>query len=180
MITFALHFWLAYNFFKKITIQQVMLQRIQTLFLAIVAVGMVGMVALPIWDKISSDATQSVHLTALRLVHQQGVTASISPVWYLAILGLLVAGVAVFGISQYKNRLLQSGLCAANSILMTVIMGLIMYFIFGKAKDLFEPATSGSFGLGFYALVTAMLANVLANRFIRRDEQFVRSQERMR
>ncbi len=157
-----------------------MLQRIQTLFLAIVAVGMAGMITLPIWDKTSLDTTQSAHLTALRLVHQQGVSSSISPVWYLALLGILVAGVALFAISQYKNRLLQSGLCAANSILMTIIMGLIMYFIFGKAKDLFDPAVSGSFGFGFYALVIAMLANVLANRFIRRDEKFVRSQDRMR
>jgi glucan phosphoethanolaminetransferase (alkaline phosphatase superfamily) len=157
-----------------------MLQRIQTFFLALVAVGMVGMIALPIWDKTSTDAGQSAHLTALRLIHQQGVTSSISPVWYLALLGGIVAGVAIFAISQYKNRLLQSGICAANSILMTIIMGLIMYFIFGKAKDFFEPTVNGSFGFGFYALVIAMLANVLANRFIRRDEKFVRSQERMR
>ena len=157
-----------------------MLQRIQTLFLALVAAGMAGMIALPIWDKTSLDTTQSAHLTAFRLIHQQGTTSIISPVWYLALLGVIVAGVAIFGIFQYKNRLLQSGLCAANSILMTIIMGLIMYFIFGKAKDFFDPTSSGSFGLGFYAIDLAMLANVLANRFIRRDEKFVRSQERMR
>lgn len=157
-----------------------MLQRIQTLFLTLVAVGMAGMIALPIWDKTSLDATQSAHLTAFRLIHQQGVSSTISPVWYLALLGVIVAGVAILGVSQYKNRLLQSGLCAANSILMTIIMGFIMYFIFGKAKNFFEPTSSGSFGYGFYALVLAMLANVLANRFIRRDEKFVRSQERMR
>ncbi|MEZ4902442.1 MAG: DUF4293 family protein [Spirosomataceae bacterium] len=112
-----------------------MLQRIQTLFLAIVAVGMIGMMALPIWDKISLDATQSAHLTAFRLIHQQGISSTITPVWYLAALGAIVAAIAIFAIFQYKNRLLQSGLCAVNSILMTIVMGLIMYFIFGKAKD---------------------------------------------
>ncbi|AYQ34031.1 MULTISPECIES: DUF4293 domain-containing protein [Runella] len=157
-----------------------MLQRIQTLFLAVVAVGIVGLLALPVWDKTAVDGTQSVHLTALRLVHEQGTSSFITPVWYIALVGGIVAGVAIFAISQYKNRLLQSGLCAANSILMTIIMGLIMYFIFGKAKDLFEPNVTGSFGFGFYALVTSMLANVLANRFIRRDEKLVRSQDRMR
>ncbi|MFN8346035.1 MAG: DUF4293 domain-containing protein [Spirosomataceae bacterium] len=157
-----------------------MLQRIQTFFLALVAAGMVGMITLPIWDKVSSDATQSAHLTALRLTHRQGITSSVNPVWYLALLGGIVAGVAIFAIFQYKNRLLQSGICAANSILMTILTGLIMYFIFGRANDFFEPTVSGTFGLGFYSLVLAMLANVLANRFIRRDEKFVRSQERMR
>ena len=157
-----------------------MLQRIQTLFLAIVVVGMVGMISLPIWGKVAVDATQSVQLTALRLTHTTGSSSMITPTWYLALLGALIAGVALFAIFQYKNRLLQSGLCAVNSILMTIIMGLVMYFIFGKAKKLFDVSASGDFSFGFYSLIVAMLANVLANRFIRRDEKFVRSQERMR
>ncbi|WP_028668501.1 DUF4293 domain-containing protein [Runella zeae] len=157
-----------------------MLQRIQTLFLAIVVVGMVGMISLPIWEKIAVDANQSVQLTALRLTHTAGNSSMITPTWYLALLGALIAGVALFAIFQYKNRLLQSGLCAVNSILMTIIMGLVMYFIFGKAKKLFDVSASGDFSFGFYSLIVAMLANVLANRFIRRDEKFVRSQERMR
>lgn len=157
-----------------------MLQRIQTLFLAIVVVGMVGMISLPIWEKIAVDANQSVQLTALRLTHTTGNSSMITPTWYLALLGALIAGVALFAIFQYKNRLLQSGLCAVNSILMTIIMGLVMYFIFGKAKKLFDVSASGDFSFGFYSLIVAMLANVLANRFIRRDEKFVRSQERMR
>ncbi|MDF7819537.1 DUF4293 domain-containing protein [Runella sp. MFBS21] len=157
-----------------------MLQRIQTLFLAIVVVGMVGMISLPIWEKVAVDATQSVQLTALRLTHTTGNSSMITPTWYLALLGALIAGVALFAIFQYKNRLLQSGLCAVNSILMTIIMGLVMYFIFGKAKNLFGVSASGDFSFGFYSLIVAMLANVLANRFIRRDEKFVRSQDRMR
>lgn len=157
-----------------------MLQRIQTLFLAIVVVGMVGMISLPIWEKVAIDATQSVQLTALRLTHTTGNSSMITPTWYLALLGALIAGVALFAIFQYKNRLLQSGLCAVNSILMTIIMGLVMYFIFGKAKNLFDVSASGDFSFGFYSLIVAMLANVLANRFIRRDEKFVRSQDRMR
>lgn len=157
-----------------------MLQRIQTLFLAIVVVGMVGMISLPIWEKVAVDANQSVQLTALRLTHTTGNSSMITPTWYLALLGALIAGVALFAIFQYKNRLLQSGLCAVNSILMTIIMGLVMYFIFGKAKKLFDVSASGDFSFGFYSLIVAMLANVLANRFIRRDEKFVRSQERMR
>ncbi len=157
-----------------------MLQRIQTLFLAIVVVGMVGMISLPIWEKIAVDANQSVQLTALRLTHTTGNSSMITPTWYLALLGALIAGVALFAIFQYKNRLLQSGLCAVNSILMTIIMGLVMYFIFGKAKKLFDVSASGDFSFGFYSLIVAMLANVLANRIIRRDEKFVRSQERMR
>ena len=59
-------------------------------------------------------------------------------------------------------------------------MALVMYFIFGKSKDLFDPTDLGNFGVGFYGLITPMISNVLANRFIKRDEKFVRSQNRMR
>ncbi len=157
-----------------------MIQRIQTLFLAIVSVSMGVFIAMPVWNKISSDNTQSVRMTATQLIHQQGITSYNTPIWYVAVIAGLVAIVAVYAIFQFKNRLTQAGLCALNSILMTILMALVMYFIFGKSKDLFDPTDLGNFEVGFYGLITAMISNVLANRFIKRDEKFVRSQNRMR
>ena len=157
-----------------------MIQRIQSLFLAIVSVSMGIFVAMPVWNKFSSDSSQSVRMSSTQVIHQQGITSNITPIWYVAALAAVIGLVALYNIFQFKNRLLQAGLCALNSILMTVIMGLVMYFIFGKSKDLFEPNVIGEFGIGFYGLITAMLANVLANRFIKNDEKFVRSQNRMR
>jgi glucan phosphoethanolaminetransferase (alkaline phosphatase superfamily) len=157
-----------------------MLQRFQTLFLAIIVVSMGIMMAMPLWEKTALDDSQSLQLTALRLTHQQGTSANITPVWYVAMLGAIVAGIAAFAIFQYRNRLRQALLCGINSLVMTVLMGVLMYLIFGQSKDLFEPENTGGFGYGFYALVVAMLSNVLANRFIRRDEKFVKSQDRFR
>ncbi len=157
-----------------------MIQRIQTLFLAIVSLGMGLLVMMPIWDKTSTDGTQSIQMNALQLVHKQGITSYVTPLWYVALLGVAVALVAMFAIFKFRNRLLQAGLCAVNSILMTVLMAVIMYAIFGKSKDLFEPTSIGQFGIGFYGLIIAMVANVVANRFIKRDEKLVRSQDRMR
>jgi glucan phosphoethanolaminetransferase (alkaline phosphatase superfamily) len=157
-----------------------MFQRIQTLFLSIVSVSMGILIAMPIWGKIALDNAQSVQITAFKIIHQQGITANITPVWYLALLAGLCLVIAAFTIFQYKNRTLQALLCAINSILMTVLTGLVMYFSVGKAKNLFDTAEIGQFGVGFYALIAAIVANFLANRFIRRDEKFVRSQDRMR
>lgn len=157
-----------------------MIQRIQTLFLAIVSVSMVVLISMPIWHKNAADSSQSITMSATQIAHQQGITSYITPLWYVALLAGLVAIVAAYAIFQFRNRTLQAGLCALNSILMTVLMALVMYFIFGKSKDLFEPQSIGEFGFGFYGLVVALLSNSLANRFIRRDEKFVRSQDRMR
>lgn len=157
-----------------------MIQRIQTLFLVLIAVAMGIMIAFPIWSKTATDGTQSVQLDALHLTHQQGITANITPVWYIALLGGVVAAIAIYTIFQYRNRMRQAVFCGINSLVMTAIVALVMYFIFKQGQPLFDAQVQGEFKIGFYALLVALLSNFFANRFIRRDEKFVRSQERMR
>jgi glucan phosphoethanolaminetransferase (alkaline phosphatase superfamily) len=157
-----------------------MLQRIQTIFLAIIIVGMGVFVSFPIWSKVAASG-ESALLTATKLTHQINPTQSqIQPLYYLVVVAILVAGVAGFTISKYKNRVLQSALCAVNSILMTVLMGLVIYFTFYKTAKLFEPEMPGKYDIGFFGLVAAMLSNVFANRFIRRDERTVQKSNRLR
>jgi glucan phosphoethanolaminetransferase (alkaline phosphatase superfamily) len=157
-----------------------MLQRIQTIFLAIIIVGMGVFVSFPIWSKVSASG-ESALLSATKLTHQINPTQSqIQPLYYLVVVAILVAGVAAFTISKYKNRVLQSALCAVNSILMTVLMGLVLYFTFYKSAKLFDPELPGKYDTGFFGLVAAMLSNVFANRFIRRDERTVQKSNRLR
>jgi glucan phosphoethanolaminetransferase (alkaline phosphatase superfamily) len=157
-----------------------MLQRIQTIFLAIVIVGMGIFVSFPVWNKIGASG-ESATLTATKLTHQLNVTQSqVQPVFYLAILAVLVVAVSAYAIVKFKNRVLQSALCAVNSMLMTVMIGLIIYFTFYKTAKLFEPELPGKYDIGFFGLVGAMLANVFANRFIRRDERTVQKSNRLR
>jgi glucan phosphoethanolaminetransferase (alkaline phosphatase superfamily) len=158
-----------------------MLQRIQSIFLAISIIGMGLFLAFPIWTKVAADGIQRADLTAIKLTHQVNeVQSNIQPVYYLIILAILVAGVAAYAIFQFRNRVLQSALCAVNSIIMTVIMGLVIYFTFYKTAKLFDPELPGNYEFGFYGLVGSMLANVFANRFIRRDERVVQQSKRFR
>ena len=132
----------------------------------------------PLWGKAS--ANESASLTALQLAHQQGKTTYITPVYYLAILAVLIAVVAIFALFKYRNRLFQMGLCAVNAILLTVTMGLVLYITLYKAKAFFAPSDQGQYSYGFYALVAALLFNMFANRFIRRDEKLVQESNRIR
>lgn len=158
-----------------------MLQRIQTVFLALTVIGMGIFLAFPLWTKVSTAGEERADLTAIKLTHQiNAVQSNIQPVYYLIILAILVAGVAAYSIFQFKNRVLQSALCAVNSILMTIIMGLVIYFTFYKTAKLFDPNMPGKYEIGFYGLVGAMLANVFANRFIRKDEREVQQSKRFR
>lgn len=158
-----------------------MLQRVQSIFLAIVVIAMGVFIAMPLWRKVGGQGVQEASMTAFDLTYQtNAVQSTIHPLYYLAALAVLVAGVAAFAIFKFRNRLLQSALCAVNSILMTVMLAIVVYQTFYKAAKLFEPETTGSYLTGFYALIVAMLANVLANRFIRRDERIVKESNRMR
>jgi len=158
-----------------------MLQRVQTIFLAITIIGMGVFLSFPIWTKISNVGEDKAELTAVQLTHQiNAVQSQVQPMYYLIILAVLVALVAAYAIFSFRNRTLQSALCAVNSILMTVLMGLVIYFTFYKTAKLFDPQLPGNYETGFYGLVAAMLSNVFANRFIRKDEKKVQQSNRFR
>ena len=158
-----------------------MLQRIQTLLLAVVAIAMLATTALPIWEKSSAALNEKVTLTSYALEYFKG-TASTGSVntMVIIILAIISACIAAFSITQYKKRMLQMTLGLINSILIAIVLGYTFYQVFKVGIPTFEPENQGSYGTGFYATVLAMLCNMIANRFIRRDEMLVKSADRMR
>jgi glucan phosphoethanolaminetransferase (alkaline phosphatase superfamily) len=157
-----------------------MLQRIQTIFLFLIVVSMGVVLGFPIWEKTGAGPTEIASLTAFQLTYAKGISSQITPVYYLAIMALVVAGVSLFTIFKYRNRLLQMGLCAINAIVLTGFMGFVLYLTLYKGKEFFNPADQGNFRYGFFALVAALIFNMLANRFIRRDEKLVQESNRLR
>jgi hypothetical protein len=158
-----------------------MIQRIQTIFLFLIVVAMGVALFSPIWEKAGVTPADMAHLSAFQLTVQKGITSFVTPLWYLVALLVGVATLSVYAIFQYKNRLLQTGLCAGNALLLTVTMGIILYnTILSTSKTYGNPADNGTFQTGFFAIVAALLFNALANRFIRRDEKLVRESNRLR
>lgn len=159
-----------------------MLQRIQTLLLAVVAVAMAAVTAsLPIWEKSSAILNEKVRLTAFTLEHLKGDTiVSNNSTAVIGILAIIAVSIAIFSITQYKKRMLQMTLGLINSVLIAISLGICFYQVFKVGVPMFEPEVQGNYGAGFAAAVVAMLANMIANRFIRRDEMLVKSSDRMR
>lgn len=157
-----------------------MLQRIQTVFMAIVAacMGVVGNTTL--WTKVNDTTTETATLNAFTLdiikKNSQDSTSAI----YILIAAIIAGLIAIYSISQFKNRKLQMLLGAINSMIIAILMGTIFYFIYIKGMPAFDATTDGKYGIGFYAGGIALLANMISNRFIRRDENLVRSADRMR
>lgn len=160
-----------------------MIQRIQSVFLLLVAAIMVAVQFLPIWADINADKSERVVMTSISVIYAQAddfgnfTPISEKPV-YLIFLGSIAAAVALFSIFQYQNRLTQMKLGALNSLLMGGFIGLSYYFSV-KAENMI-PGTQGQFQIGFFIVAAALLFNALANRFIRKDEKLVRDADRIR
>jgi len=161
-----------------------MLQRIQSVFLLLMALSMLAVLFLPIWVVGNTDTGEVVILTAFKISHedQSGLIANVlatKNVVYIAVLAVISAAVAFYSISKYDNRLTQMKLGALNSLIVGAIV-VCNYIAITSSKEMIETANAGEFKLGFILPVVALLFNSLANRFIRRDEKLVQSANRMR
>lgn len=151
-----------------------MWQRIQTVFLAIAIVSLLASLVLPIWT-IEVNGEKSV-LTAF--YYLQGNEYKYNPYSLTAIIAIASATLALTEITRYKNRMTQMKIGALNSLFLVGVIGSGLYFTSQLAKTF--PGVQGQYGPGLWIPFAAVLCNLLANRFIRKDERLVRDSDRLR
>ena len=162
-----------------------MIQRFQSVLLLIAAIFMILVLFFPLWQKVDTRASEIASITAFTLRYEKfdpsGERSLISEkqTFYISGLAVVSALVALFSVFQYRNRLRQIQLGALNSLLIGGTLGTALYFIL-KAEKFLAIEVQGTYQFGFYLPVAALLCNMLANRFIRRDESLVRSADRIR
>ncbi|WP_420385411.1 DUF4293 domain-containing protein [Roseivirga sp.] len=164
-----------------------MIQRIQTLFLLGVAVLMGMTNAYYLWGEKSADDQTVVTLTTMnmKVIETAGTVSDLSDdtivrqdgTWYIGALSIIAALIAIFSVLQFRNRLNQMKLGALNALIMAATLGISYYKIY-QYEGLIEG--QGAISLGFYLPAGAMLLNIIANRFIRKDEKLVKSVDRIR
>ena len=157
-----------------------MIQRIQSVFLLLLALAMLSVLALPLWHKIDGLTGQELTLKAFGFTAAGPALPGIEgPVWVIGLLAGASAAVAAFEIFQFRNRMGQLELGALNMLLITATIG--AGFLFStRGEQALNIKLEGQFLAGFYLPTLALLLNLLANRFIRRDERLVRSMDRLR
>ncbi len=136
-----------------------MIQRIQTIYLIIVAL-LTGV--LPFWVNLWSDA-KGEDLFARNDV-------MISAVFYTS------AIMAVIAILLYKNRQHQFVLNRLNMILELFLLGFFVY----RSLSVSGEAQVSEKGIGMLIPVFSIVFLVLANRAVKRDEDLVKSVDRLR
>lgn len=158
-----------------------MIQRPQSIFLALVifAQSFVGY-GWPIWSKVGASG-QNAELTNIHwTISQNG--AILKEYSHIGLALLLTAStlLSIIILFSFKNRMRQMTFGIINSLLIAGSMAYSFWIIFKQAMPVFEPENQGAYGYGFYAMVIALLANMIANRLIRKDELLVQSSNRMR
>lgn len=150
---------------------------------------MLALLFVPIWEKTDPDTGYRLVLTAFRLAPEepgipledplgQPVVARSSAV--IGALAVLAALIALYETFQYRDRLKQMKFGLINSLVLAILLGACVYFSVYVGEEAVAPPVSGSYLPGFYLPILAMVLNLLANRFIRRDELLVRSMDRLR
>ena len=166
-----------------------MIQRIQTVFLFLLVIAMVSMLFLPLWSKTDAVTGETLVLTAWNLksyvLNEQGepTTAGTIPQQGTIAIGLLAiaaAVIALYEIFQFKSRLNQMKLGLLNTLVLAALLGTTFYYAVYVGAEMVQAENNGSYQAGFYMPLLALLLNALANRFIKRDEDLVRSVDRLR
>ena len=160
-----------------------MLQRIQTVFMILVALSMVASIFFPIWLTTSPATGEAFVFMPVYFQHITATGAEPAITYFpystIGILNVLVAMVAIYQIFQYKNRLTQMKLGALVSFLAVISVAFSMFLIYQGKQD-WLPELPGTYSIGIYLSMASLVWNMLSNRFIRKDEKLIRSVDRIR
>ena len=135
-----------------------MIQRIQTVFLALAAILNLAVYFTPIYEKAMADPQPWIG-------------------WSLALFLLAATGLSIYSIFLYNNRSNQIKWVKNAALLQVISFGICVGVLFsmgGIGTYLWDEA------LGTGIVFIGFLLQILALRFIRKDEELVRSMDRIR
>lgn len=158
-----------------------MIQRVQSIFLFLVAVAMGLTLGLDLWVQEVADSGEIWKLNALFMLQSSsaGEIIQSSSNWYIAAMAAFVGLLAIISIFQYRNHGRQMMINMVNSLLMVGLVAIVFLTTNGVNQEL-AAADNGAYQIGFWAILVAMVCNMLANRFIRKDVALLKSVDRIR
>lgn len=158
-----------------------MIQRVQTIFLFLVAVAMGVTIGTELWNQTGAIQGDTWNLTAFTLTNldANGEVIQSSSKWYLGALATFAGLLAMISIFQYRVRSRQMLLNMINSLVMVSLVA-ATFLTTNGINSAIQAKDGGSYEIGFWSILVAMVMNMLANRFIKKDEALVRSVDRIR
>ena len=143
-----------------------MIQRIQTIYLLLATVISGAMIfVFNLWDTLKNE------VFALDLLTKESMLLKMIPI--LFIVSALISFVTIF---LFKNRKLQFVVGRIVILINLILLGLLIYV----SLTLPGEASVSEKGIGMFLPILAVLLIVLANKAIKKDEDLVKSVDRLR
>ncbi|TDQ24052.1 DUF4293 domain-containing protein [Tenacibaculum caenipelagi] len=145
-----------------------MIQRIQSIYLLVAGIISGGLTFLfSLWN----NSQESTAIYILDLFSRNSLIEKCVPVLFFG--STLVSFVSIF---LFKNRQLQFVLGRLNILINLFLLGLLVYL----SQTLSGEAAVSEKGIGMFFPVIVILLLVLANKAIKKDEDLVKSVDRLR
>ena len=160
-----------------------MLQRTQTLFLLaiIVICGTLSTVNIPFYSSEKENGIERVEVSfnKTEMIVIQPMKHSVTESNTLIISCLTIIGIlSIVSLLSFKNRKLQLLLTSLNFLAIGLLISLL--YVFSLGMDYFGPSGTSSFKISLGLILLIISFNVLAFRGIKKDEELIRSMDRLR
>jgi glucan phosphoethanolaminetransferase (alkaline phosphatase superfamily) len=155
-----------------------MIQRIQTVYLALIIVLYIILIALPIATFQLPDKTIIFKLFKTTIQTNAPSIPLVSINYLLIMLDALIVSLSLFCITKFKNRKLQIKLTGALYLIIALFI-VTEYFL----QESFLNSTDAvikNYHIGTYFPIFSLILVFLAQRNIKKDEELVRSADRLR
>jgi len=156
-----------------------MIQRIQTLYLFLSLAGCILLFFFPMAGYVNENqGTYLFFITGVRYLIEPPLTLFFWTTLPLLLMTAVSAVMILLSIFLYRKRRIQILLVSITFLLQIVFISLVLLFYIGYFDRHFNVMHSYKFGI-FIPLVSLGFL-ILANRSIRKDEQLVKSADRLR
>ena len=155
-----------------------MIQRIQSVYLLLMAICLVFVFVLPLASYEMPDLSETLWLTHASDHYKDAV--NVIGMWPGVILTSLLCAITLLSLLSFRQRKKQMGL---GRLMYLLIVGLVAanYFFVQNNMPVSENKDAAVvYGIAFFLPVAALALNFLANRAIRSDEELVKSVDRLR
>lgn len=155
-----------------------MIQRVQSIWLLLATLTLISLLFLPLITKNVTGTEYSIYTNGLHVKANDvsGNAVTLTPFLPLMIANLVIAAICFFNIFAFKSRAAQKRIASVSIVLVLVLAGWSSVY----GQELPGGLTNASVGSGAILLLLAIVFCALAIRGIRKDEQLLRSADRLR
>ena len=141
-----------------------------------------------IWVKANEKTADEIIFTPISLTYEsasvQGnqisnINIIETSTLHILVLAALISLLAALSLFNFKKRITQMKFGFLNTLLIIILFALMFYQI-SEADKMMSHPQFGDYRMGFFLPIFALGFNILANFYIKRDEDLVRSADRIR